>query len=53
VTDEANADLSAQTNERRENHKQLLQDLDTILDQVSLLWQRIGKSACQLDPVLG
>lgn len=44
VTDEASADLSSQVDERRENHKQLLEDLDTILDQVSLIWQRIGKS---------
>jgi hypothetical protein len=47
VTDEASADLSSQMNERRENHKQLLEDLDTILDQVSLIWQRIGKKCTQ------
>jgi len=44
VTDEANADLKRQTSERRENHKQLLEDLNTILEQVSLIWQRIGKA---------
>ena len=44
VTDEASADLKRQINERRENHKQLLEDLDTILEQVSLIWQRIGKA---------
>jgi len=44
VTDEASADLKRQTNERRENHNQLLEDLNTILEQVSLIWQRIGKA---------
>jgi hypothetical protein len=44
VTDEAGADLKRQINERRENHKQLLEDLDIILQQVSLIWQRIGKA---------
>jgi len=44
VTDEASEDLKRQTNERRENHKQLLEDLNTILEQVSLIWQRIGKA---------
>jgi hypothetical protein len=43
VTDEASEDLNSQVNERRENHKQLLEDLNSILDQVSLIWQRIGK----------
>jgi hypothetical protein len=46
VPDEASADLSSQVNERRENHKKVLEDLDTILDQVSLVWQRIGKVYC-------
>lgn len=44
VTDEASADIKRQTDERRNNHKQLLEDLDTILEQVSLIWQRIGKA---------
>jgi hypothetical protein len=44
VTDEASADLKRQIDERRENHRQLLEDLDTILEQVSLIWQRIGKA---------
>lgn len=47
VTDEASSDLSSQVNERRENHKQLLEDLDTILDQVSLIWKSIGKEYTQ------
>ncbi|PNF32494.1 hypothetical protein B7P43_G03867 [Cryptotermes secundus] len=42
--DEASSDLSSQANERRENHKQLLEDLDTILDHVSLICQRIDHS---------
>jgi len=44
VTDEASADLKWQTSERRENHRQLLEDLNTILEQVSLVWQRVGKA---------
>jgi hypothetical protein len=44
VTDEASADFNNQMNERRESHKKLLEDLDTILEQVSLIWQRIGKT---------
>jgi hypothetical protein len=58
VADEARSDLSSQVNERRDNHKQLLEDLDTILERVSLIWQRIGKIAScvykklLLDPVL-
>jgi hypothetical protein len=47
VTDEASADLKRQTSERRENHEQLLEDLNTILEQVSLIWQRIGKAYAQ------
>jgi hypothetical protein len=44
VTEEASADLKRQTDEHRKNHKQLLEDLDTILEHVSLIWQRIGKA---------
>jgi DNA polymerase III alpha subunit len=44
VTDEASEVLKRQTSERHENHKQLLEDLNTILEQVSLIWQRIGKA---------
>ncbi|KDR18720.1 protein brambleberry-like [Zootermopsis nevadensis] len=46
--DEASSDLSSQVNERRENHKQLLEDLDTILDQVSLIWKSIDHSTQEI-----
>jgi hypothetical protein len=45
VTDEASSDLSRQVNERRENHKQLLEDVRAVKGQVAVFWQMIGKVA--------
>ncbi|XP_033609951.1 protein brambleberry isoform X2 [Cryptotermes secundus] len=39
--DEASLELSSQVNERRENHKQQLEDLRSVVDQVAVFWQRI------------
>ncbi|XP_069690201.1 protein brambleberry-like [Periplaneta americana] len=46
--DEASMDLSNQVNERRDNHKQLLQDLESIQAQAALIWERIDESTQQI-----
>ncbi|PNF28127.1 hypothetical protein B7P43_G11874, partial [Cryptotermes secundus] len=39
---EASLEFSSQVNERHENHKQLREDLQTVMEQVALLWQRVA-----------
>ncbi|PNF20063.1 hypothetical protein B7P43_G05263 [Cryptotermes secundus] len=46
--DEASLEFSSQVNERHENHKQLREDLQTVMEQVALLWQRIDHSTQEI-----
>jgi hypothetical protein len=45
---EASSELGSQVNEHHENHKQLLEDLHTVMDQVALIWQRIDHNTQEI-----
>lgn len=41
--DAAGQQLTTQAAERQENHRQLVEDLETIQKQAELIWERIGE----------